>query len=176
VRNTAWLGLAAIAVLPTLVDTIRPQSDEVRPLNRLLATAMSAGLVVAFAGVAAKGTDWFIGSFPPASAATAADAAGPGGKFFAMSSYADWLLWARPELRGRVAFDSRYELLDARQVAALGRFQGLVGNWQQTIDGYDVVVLSRKHDDAESKALLRTGSFRKVPSAGDVIVLRRLHS
>ena len=175
VRNTAWVGLAAIAVLPTLVDTIRPQSDELRRMNRMLATVMLAGLVVAFAGVATKGTDWFIGSFPPAAAATASAAAGPEGKVFAMSSYADWLLWQRPELRGRVAFDARYELLDARQVATLGTFQGRVGNWQRTVAGYDVVVLSRRHDDSEAKALVRTGAFRKVLADGDVIVLRRTH-
>jgi hypothetical protein len=173
VRNTAWLGLAAIALLPTLVDTIRPQSDELRRMNRMLATVMLAGLLVAFAGVAAKATDWFVGSFPPPAAAAASAAAGPDGKVFATSSYADWLLWARPELRGRVAFDARYELLDAKQVAALGRFQGRVGNWRHTVAGYDVVVLSQKHDDGEAKALLATGSFRKVLRDGDVIVLRR---
>jgi hypothetical protein len=173
VRNTAWLGLAALAVLPVLLDTIRPQSDEPRRLNRLLAMAMVAWLLVAAAAVAAKSPEWFMGSFSARAADAAAAAAGPDGRLFAMSSYADWLLWARPELRGRVAFDARYELLDAQQVATIGRFQSRAGNWQRAIAGYSVVVLSKQHDEAIASALLRSGALRKAAVDGDMIVLRR---
>lgn len=173
VRNTAWLGLAALAVLPVLVDTIRPQSDEPRRLNRLLAIAMVAWLLVAAAAVGAKGTEWFMGDFSARAADVAAAAAGPNGHVFAMSSYADWLLWARPDLRGRVAFDARYELLGTQQVAMLGRFQSRSGDWRRAIAGYRVVVLSKQHDGAIASALLRSGALRRAAVDGDMIVLRR---
>lgn len=173
VRNTAWLGLAALAVLPVLVDTIRPQSDEPRRLNRLLAIAMVSWLLVAAAAVGAKSTDWFMGSFSTRAAEAAAAATGPSGRVFAMSSYADWLLWARPELRGRVAFDARYELLDAQQVSAIGRFQSRAADWRRAIAGYSVVVLSKQHDRAIASALLASHALRRAAVDGDMIVLRR---
>jgi hypothetical protein len=173
VRNTAWLGLTALVVLPTLVDGVRQATVEPRRLNRLLAAAVLAGLAVAIGAVAAKDSTWFTADFPPAAAKAAAVAAGPQGKVFAMSSYADWLLWSRPELRGRVAFDARYELLTSAKVSTLGAFQARVGDWARAADGYDVIVLSRRHDEALRAALLRSGTARQVAADHDVIVLRR---
>jgi hypothetical protein len=72
-----------------------------------------------------------------------------------------------------VAFDARYELLDAQQVATIGRFQSRAGNWQRAIAGYSVVVLSKQHDEAIASALLRSGALRKAAVDGDMIVLRR---
>jgi hypothetical protein len=174
VRNAAWLGLTALAILPVLVDGIRAPVVEPRRLNRLLATAVVAGLVVALAGVAAKESSWFTSDYPSAAGSAAAGAAGRDGRVFAMSSYADWLLWNRPELRGRVAFDARYELLTAAQVSTLGAFQARRGSWTKAADGYRVVVLSRRHDDALRRALLKTGDLRQIVADGDVVVLRRV--
>jgi hypothetical protein len=173
VRNTAWLGLTALVVLPTLLDGVRPATVEPRRLNRMLAAVVLAGLAVALGGVAVKSSSWFTADFPPAAAKAASDAAGARGRVFAMSSSADWLLWSRPELRGRVAFDARYELLTSAQVSTLGAFQARLGDWAKAADGYRVIVLSGRHDDALRIALLRSGAVRQVAADHDVIVLRR---
>ena len=84
----------------------------------------------------------------PAEAAAAA--AGPNGKVFAMSSYGDWLLWSRPGLRGRVAFDARFELLNSAQVKRLGEFQARIGDWMTAVRGYRVIVLDRVREPRSS--------------------------
>jgi hypothetical protein len=38
---------------------------------------------------------------------------------FADDRHADWLLWAQPSLRGRIAYDIRFELLTPQQFRTL---------------------------------------------------------
>ena len=173
VRNTAWLGLAALALLPTVIDGVRRPVVEPRRLNRLLATVVLAGAVVALAGVATEPESWFRADFPPAAAEAAANAAGPDGKVFAMSSYADWLLWVRPELRGRVAFDARFELLTTSQVERIAAFQARVGDWSKLVRNYSAIVLDRQHDNKIRTALVRSGTANVVYADRSVVVLRR---
>jgi hypothetical protein len=173
-RNTAWLGLTALAVLPALVDVVRRPIVEPRRLNRLLATAMLAGVAVALAGVATNAKGWFTADFPSRAAEAAAAAAGPHGRIFAMSPYADWLLWSEPRLRGRGAFDARFELLTPHPVGTIGAFQGRVGNWSSAIRGYRVIVLDRRDDRRLRAALVRSGMARVVQVDRGVVVLRRV--
>jgi hypothetical protein len=174
VRNAAWLGLTALVVLPVLVDAARRPVAEPRRLNRLLATVVLAGLVVTLLAVVANPPRWFTSGFPSAAAEAAARAAGPKERIFAMSPYADWLLWSHPELRGRVAFDARFELYTDRELSALGAFQSRVGDWTKTARGYDVFVLDSRENGALRTALVRSGVARVVYAQGDIVVLRRL--
>jgi hypothetical protein len=173
VRNTAWLGLTALAVLPVLVDTIRRPAVEPGRLNRLLATAILAGAVVAVAGVATEPAKWFTAGFPPAGATAAAKAAGSAGQVFATSPYADWLLWREPQLRGRLAFDARFELLTSDQVEKIAGVQGRVGDWKNVLRDYRVIVLDRRKDVALRKALVRSRTMDVVHVDRSVVVLRR---
>ena len=171
VRNTAWLGLTALVVLPVLVDALRRPGGEPRRLNRLLASAMLGVVLLAVAGVSVKPQSWFTGGFPPAAAAAAARAAGPHGKVIASSPYADWLLWSEPRLSGRVAFDARYELLTKNQLSALGAFEARVGDWMKTTHGYAAVALGARDDRALAAALLASQKARVAYRDADVVVL-----
>src|SRR3954451_6370695 len=163
VRNTAWIGLVALAVLPPLVDRLRGgAAEEPARLNRILSVTILAALVIAVAGVAAKSTSWFTSGFPTAGAKAASTAAGPQGRVFASSPYADWLVWSRPELSGRVAYDARFELLSAAQIQRIARFQARVGNWPATARGYRVFVLDRRSDHALERSLRRALPARVV--------------
>src|SRR5438105_4007396 len=148
VRNIVWFGLVALMVLPALLDEVRPAAVEPRRLNRLLATVVAAGAVVAVLGVAANGASWFERDFPPA-------AAGPHGRVLATSPYADWLLWTHPELAGRVAFDARFELLTSGQLLQAARFLARSGNWTATAHGYRAIVLGKQDDNQLRAALVR---------------------
>jgi hypothetical protein len=173
VRNTAWIGLVALAVLPPLVDRLRSPAEEPARLNRILSVTILATLVIAVAGVATKSTSWFTSGFPTKAARATSTSAGPQGRVFASSPYADWLLWSRPELTGRVAYDARFELLSAAQIQRIARFQARVGNWQTTARGYRVFVLDPRSDHALERSLLRTLPARVVFSSPQVVVLRR---
>src|SRR5207248_11290887 len=97
---------------------------------------------------------------------------GPNGKVIATTPYADWLLWSAPQLRGRVAFDARYELLTKSQLTTLGDFEARVGDWTKTTRGYAAVVLGSGSDAELEKALIATAKARVVHRDSAVVVLR----
>jgi hypothetical protein len=173
VRNTAWIGLVALAVLPQVVDRLRAPAEEPARLNRILSVTILAALAIAVAGVAAKSTSWFTSGFPTAGARAASAAAGPRRRIYASSPYADWLLWSRPEFAGRVAYDARFELFSTGQLQRIAHFEGRVGNWLSTARGFDVFVLDPRSDHALERSLLHTLPARVVFSSPQVVVLRR---
>lgn len=173
VRNTAWIGLVALAVLPQIVDRLRAPAEEPARLNRILSVTILATLVIAIAGVATKSTRWFTRGFPSAAARAASEAAGPQGRVYSSSPYADWLLWSRPELESRVAYDARFELLSTTQLQRIAHFQGRIGNWLSPARGFKVFVLDARSDHALERSLLRALPARVVFSSPQVVVLRQ---
>jgi hypothetical protein len=173
VRNAVWLGLVSLALLPRLLDELRAPALEPKRMNRLLATAMLAGVVVATLGVAFKPASWFAQQYPKAAQQAAAGAAGAHGRIFANESDADWLVFEHPELAGRIAFDSRFELLTGRQLRSVTEFRNLVAGWRSTVAGYSVLVLDKDDDAKPIRALLRSGEAQVVLRRGPVVVLRR---
>jgi len=171
VRNMVWFSLVCVLVLPKLVDALRPAVVEPQRLNRLLATAMLIGLGVSIIGVAAKSTSWFVEDYPASAAAAAANAAGGGVRIFANESYADWLVWTHPELSGRIAFDSRFELLTRDQLRRIAEFRNQVAGWKTTIRGYNVLVLDPDGERKVWHALVRSGA-KVISKNPHVIVLR----
>lgn len=173
VRNTAWVGLVALAVLPPLVDRLRGPVQDPPRMNRILAITVLATAVITAAAVATKPTRWFTTGFPPGAARATSAKAGPQGRVFATSPYADWLLWSRPELSGRVAFDARFELLSTKQLEKIAEVQARSGDWLPTLKGYRVFVLSRASDQSLERSLIKRLPARVVFSSPQVVVLRR---
>jgi hypothetical protein len=134
---------------------------------------MAAVVVLIGAAVAANPASWFTSGFPPAAADATTAAAGPHGTVLAMSGYADWLLWSKPGLRGRVAFDARFELLDSHDADVLGGFRARVTGWQATARRYDVFVLDARDDRTLELALVKAKLARVVFADPHVVVLRR---
>jgi hypothetical protein len=173
VRNTAWIGLVALAVLPLLVDRLRGPVQDPPPMNRILAVTIVATTAISVAAVAIKPVAWFTTKFPPTAAQAAATAAGPDGRVFATSPYADWLLWSQPNLAGRVAFDARFELLSTGQIHELALLQGRSGDWLRTVSGYRVFVLDAHSDGPLERSLIHRLRARVVFSSPQVVVLQR---
>ena len=173
IRNIAWFALVALAVLPPLIDRLRAPVDEPRRLNRILALSLLALTGVALGGVAAEPTSWFTHAFPANAAQAAARAAGSHGLVFATSGYADWLLWSEPQLAGRVAFDSRYELLTQSQVDAIARIENAAGDWRAALRRYRVFVLGPSSDATLEHALRQAMALHVAFRSPQVVVLRR---
>jgi hypothetical protein len=142
-------------------------------VNRLLATAMLVGVVVATLGVAVNPVSWFTQQYPVTAGNAAATAAGAHGRIFANETNADWLVFQHPQLAGRIAFDSRFELLKDRQLRSVTEFRNLVAGWRSTIRGYSVLVLDKVDDAKPIRALLRSGEAHVVVRRGPVVVLLR---
>jgi hypothetical protein len=92
---------------------------------------------------------------------------------FATSPYADWLLWSRPTLAGRVAFDARFELLSTRQLLRVAQLQARSGDWLRTVRGYRVFVLNRRTGRSLERSLIHHMPAQVVFSSPQVVVLRR---
>ncbi len=55
--------------------------------------------------------------------------------------FSDWLLWKIPELRGRIAYDVRFEVYDKEFFDRLGDYNWEQGDWKSFADGYRIVVV-----------------------------------
>ena len=174
VRNAVWLALISLVVLPRLMDTLRAPAVEPKSINRLLAIAMLAGVTLATVVVAFQPASWFTKEqYPGAAENAAAAAAGTHGRIFANERYADWLVFEHPQLAGRIAYDSRFELLTSRQLRSVTEFRNLVAGWRSTIRGYPVLVLDREDDAKPIRALLRARVARVVLRRGPVVVFQQ---
>jgi hypothetical protein len=174
VRNAVWLALFSLIVLPRLMDTLRAPAVEPKRINRMLAIAMIAGVVLATVVVAFQSRSWFTKEqYPVAAENAAATVAGANGRIFANERYADWLVFEHPQLAGRIAYDSRFELLTSRQLRSVTEFRNRVDGWRSTIGGYSVLVLDKADDQQPIRALLRAKEARVVARRGPVVVLQR---
>jgi hypothetical protein len=142
-RGIVWFGLAAVPLLAPRLPRMRVLSGPVAARAGLAVTA--AGFVVTCA-VFAHPSSWFLQEWPTRAAAIAAE--DPSARVFADDRYADWLLWAEPSLRGRIAYDIRFELFDASQFRSLAHYRAT--HSRAFVRGYDVFVSDRKHPSCSS--------------------------
>jgi hypothetical protein len=173
-RNMAWVGLTGILVLPALLDCVRTPPAEPRRVNRILAPLALIGALLILAMTASKSDSWFVSRYPTSAANAAAATAGKNGRIFANEAYADWLVWTHPKLAGRIAFDTRFELLDSHQLGLIQNFRSRIGNWRAAADGYNVLVLSGDGEKKAIAALVRSHYARKVADDNGIVVLHKL--
>jgi hypothetical protein len=144
-RNVVWVELSLL-MLPAIVLGSRSDEGPVRPrVNQLLAVGMAAAVLAALVIDVARSNHEFEKGYPQGvlRAVSSANDATPDLKVFADVAYADWLLWRLPELKGRVAFDARLELLHAEELKRLARALTATGiDWKVPVRGYRLVVLT----------------------------------
>jgi len=177
VRNIVWFGLTALVLFPQLLDPSLSGLDFSR-LRRFvgplaLATAAVAVATVAFA--VTRPTAWLLREWPATAQATRiATLAGTTstGRVFADDRYADWLLWNEPQLRGRVAYDVRFELFTHRQIRLLADYFNRIGdNWRAALNGYQLVAFDPSLQQPLERGLLAQGRFRTVGRNPQIVVL-----
>jgi len=173
-RGVTWFALFALMVTPTLVAAALPLAlpavSERRA--RALAAACVAAAAVALVVAAVQPDAWFSRDYPPQAARVAAAAAGRSRTIFANGAYADWLLFSEPSLRGRVAYDARFELLPHGRLAQAAAVS--IGRWDapRILRPFDVLVLRPQETELRDE-LDRTGAWRTASASSHVVVLRR---
>ena len=177
-RDVVWFALAALQLLPALLTAELGQEPRAEPraarLNATLAVASLAVLGLLSVRTLARPDSFFEHDYPAAGAARVATlAARPGARVLASVTYADWLLWREPGLRGKLAYDARLELLSRRQILRIYDF-GLPfgGSWRSTTAGYDVLVLDRSEDRYAIRGLRAAGARVAYSGAGLVVLTR----
>jgi hypothetical protein len=186
IRNLLFFGLMALLVLPVALDGAtrsRAQSKVQGPMRgRGLVNALLC--LTALAMVLATGAEALV---RPASTIelhyqrtrvltlvediTRAD---PSVRVLTDDRFADWLLWRDPGLSGRIANDTRWELLTAAQVKSLQAVFTATGpNWRQGARAYRLLVLDKKYTPAASAAFSSEPGSRVLYDDGERVVILR---
>jgi hypothetical protein len=168
-RNAVWFALAVAVSLPRLLDAVRPPAPPApaaRRINLAMAPVAAAVGVLVWTAHVSGGLGDVTGS--AADAAAIARAAGTHGIVLADDQHADWLLWQRPDLQGRVAYDVRFELFDTRQLARLVALRnGYAPLWKRCGGGFAVVTFSTVAERTVAQSgVLQPGARRIVDGAG----------
>jgi hypothetical protein len=150
VRHTAWLPLLVAVLAPAALDAVwRPGTGErhVRVNLALVAAAVAAVVAFGIIAVARPGSFYEQPLRPEAARVAAEEAARGRGPVLAASELADWLLWRQRSLRGRVAFDARFELLSEEELRRLSAFfRRSRPGWRSVASCCSVLVLRTKHE------------------------------
>ena len=172
VRGVIWFALAAAAILPVALDGMLTKGDVEAPrVNRVISLAALAGLAVALLVFLVRPASWFESEWPEARVAAVRDATrDPSVRLWATDGTADWLLWRIPDLRGRIAYDVRFELYDEPTLKHIVDYGNRRGDWRRSLRGYRVVIVDeRGHLDA----LRREPGARVVYRDHDIAVVVR---
>ena len=177
-RGVVWFAVAALMLVPVALDAaLKPNTAAMRfgLLNRALVVTAVAGTVVALGGVIAKPSSWFERSYPDAALVAVAKAAtaDPGVRVFADEQYSDWLMLRRGELRGRIAYDARFELLSRSQLQTLVDVRRQVEGWQHVVAPYGLFVLKKGAESKLATGLLRDPHARVLYRGHEVVVISR---
>ena len=180
IRGIPWFALACLVLLPVAIGrSLEGRVPRVRRrLDGVLSFAAVAFLTVVVAVAVGRSDSWYLRNWP-AGAVAAVKTADPDKRVFATSRDADWLLFQVPELRGRLAYDVRFEIYDRETFERIVRFRGEQGDdWKSIADGYGVLVFETDQEPSPhapdflaepgARALYRDGRVTVIarPAAG----------
>ena len=133
-----------------------------------------ASIVATFAYAASRPDGWYVREWPEAQSDRIAAAAGRTRSVFADDRYADWLLWTEPQLRGRVAYDVRFELFSPKQLELLVGYRNRTGaTWRAAASRYALDVFDPTLQPDLEKRLRATTHLAAVVRAPRLVVLAR---
>ena len=139
-------------------------------VNRTISLACLAGLAVAIL-VPGASASWYVPDWHEQRIAAVREATrDPSTRLWATDGTADWLLWRIPELRGRIAYDVRFELYDQPTLDRIVDYQARRGDWKSVANGYDVVIVD---DRAHLRAHLALRGSRLVYEDDEIAVVSR---
>jgi hypothetical protein len=169
VRGVIWFALACAAILPVALDGVLTKADVDAPkVNRVISLTALGGLAAAILVFLSHSASWYVSDWPEQRvAAIQAVTRDPATRLYATDGTADWLLWRIPDLRGRVAYDVRFELYDQDDLDRFVQYGTRRGDWTSLVDGYRVVIV----DDAAHLRGLRAEPGAKVVYRDDEIAV-----
>ena len=174
VRAIAWFALAAQVLLPTALDGVLHRRGERRTnaFAHRFALVVLMAFLVSLVVAAGRPERWYQRYWPEAAVAAVVEQP-QSTTVFPSDRYGDWLLWRIPSLRGRIAYDVRFELVNRNELDALSRYARMrEQSWPSVTDGYGVVVLDLPRRSAQLRAFLSRPGFRLLyEKKDDVAVL-----
>jgi hypothetical protein len=177
IRGIPWFALSCLVLLPPAIGyALRDKPAPFKSVNRALTVGAVVGLLAVGVVALARDASWYERKWPDAEVARIVeDAASPDEHVYAATRYGDWLLWKEPGLRGRIAYDVRFEILDPETFERIVRFRGEQGDdWKSLADGYRVIVLeSGAKPSSVEDFLSEPGAEKLYADDGITVVLRQ---
>ena len=172
IRSVIWFAFAAVVILPRVLDEVWPACETVPGVPvRWLARIGAAATPIVLATLVLVPTSWLERDWPNHAAVTVAASSD---RVIASERYADWLLWKVPQLRGRLAYDVRFEVNSDSQLREIYAFRNKTGpRWARAAEGYPVVVLDGDSDRSIRRSLVTLGWSRVLADTSNVTVLQR---
>ncbi|MBA3402957.1 MAG: hypothetical protein H0U05_13355 [Actinobacteria bacterium] len=149
IRGIPWFAMSCLILVPLALGPVL--EARVARIPRAFDRALSYGAVALLGAVAvlalARDDSWYLKNWPEEAVAAVRNSLTPDTRVFATSRDADWVLWRIPELRGRLAYDVRFEIYDRATFERIVRFRGEQGeDWKSLADGYEVLVFETEQD------------------------------
>ena len=145
IRGIPWFAFACMVFVPVAIgrslESRRPAEPK-RGLNTVICIGLSAAIVVSAGSLFFRSDAWFEDYWPNEPAEALREALEPDDRVFAPDRFSDWLLWKIPELRGRIAYDVRFEIYDREFYDRLADYNNESGDdWESFADGYRFIVV-----------------------------------
>jgi hypothetical protein len=183
VRNLPWLALGVLVLLPVWIEPVvaarRLRRRRFRG-GRAVSVALAAFAVVWLLEAGVMTFTRSSASLEPRYPAGALAAVRqvlrthPAWRVYADDTYSDWLLWALPEVRGRIATDVRFELLSSAQLQAQVRLKFHTGpHWAQAARGYRLLVLDSSASPAAVTGFEHEAGARTIYDHARTVVIVR---
>jgi hypothetical protein len=175
-RNIVWLPVAAVILIPPALTRWSPETETRAWLRTFLlgvALVGGAGVGLLAAGISSSKLEH---PFPDAegNAIAAAAAKDPSARIVTQETFADWLLWRHPELRGRIAFDIRFELLGPKGLKQVVHFEDASGlHWDTPFRGYRLALISNKEKPELVASLRAQPGARVLAHAKGIYAIER---
>ncbi len=180
VRSVVWFDLTALVLLPVSIDAAvrsRQRKRRAPPALKLALLILAvAAFGIAFTHTLTSTTSSLEASSPNLALVAVRDAVvgDPRLRVYADVTFADWLLWRLPAVRGRVSSDARYELLSFNQIEAIVNLDHEQGSdWQQAADGFRLLVLDPTTEHSAIAGFERERGRRILYQSGFAVVILR---
>jgi hypothetical protein len=162
IRGIVWFALACMVFVPVAIGRGLESKTPGAPRSRLniaIATGLTVGLVLVAASLFVRTETYFEEYWPREAVEAVRAELNPDDRVFASDRFSDWLLVRIPELRGRVAYDVRFELYDDEFYDRLQDYNFEDGaNWKSFADGYRIVIVDERRRSHTADFLAEPGA------------------
>jgi hypothetical protein len=175
IRGIPWFAFACMVFVPVAVGRgleSRKPGEPRRGLNTGICVVLAVANVAAAFALFFRSDAFFEDYWPTGPAEAIQAELRPKDRVFVPDRFSDWLLWKLPELRGRIAYDVRFEIYDKEFFDRLGDYNWEQGDWKSLADGYRIVVVDETNRSHTADFLEEPGT-RVIYENDEVTVIAR---
>jgi len=161
IRGIPWFAFACMVFVPVAIGRSlesRKPGEPKRGFNTVICIGLSAAIAVSAGALFFRSDSWFEDYWPTGPADAVRAELRPGDRVFVPDRFSDWMLWKIPELRGRIAYDVRFEIYDKEFFRRLADYNWEQGDWKSFADGYRIVLVDEDYLSHSADFLKEAGT------------------